>query len=435
MNGSAFAETKNMRGVDGEIIFSDGTTEILEYDTDDTVIKFHAYGGNKKIVSVKLPVNIKTIEFAAFAECTSLESIIIPRGLETIEDSAFLSCAGISSIVVQDGNKCYKSIDGVLFTIDEKRLVCYPPKKSEAEYTVPYGVTDIASSAFYGCKSLVTVNIPESVTFIGGSAFEGCTNLKNIAVPEGVTTVGGGAFKDCVNLESITIPRGVATIGGSTFENCTNLCSITLPKSVTAIKDRAFFGCKRLGSITVYEAAEQGTLPAPIDEFREGILKNSEYREGFLVSTTSIGWNAFDGCESLKAITLPEGVYSIGSHAFKGCKNLESIIVPKSVNYIGRGIFEGCTSLKRIYYKGSSFGWKRIEKAMPYPELIRLGEDQYISAMIYYHYSDSKFYKVMRVFPDLWKDYLDNDKGSLLHKILVAILVASGALIVVSLIF
>ena len=194
MNGSAFAETKNMRGVDGEIIFSDGTTEILEYDTDDTVIKFHTYGGNKKIVSVKLPVNIKTIEFAAFAECTSLESIIIPRGLETIEDSAFLSCAGISSIVVQDGNKCYKSIDGVLFTIDEKRLVCYPPKKSEAEYTVPYtpGVIE-QEGDFTIYAKWVAGNAPSSTT--AGTAATKITTSASVsattsAKPSGVSFSG-----------------------------------------------------------------------------------------------------------------------------------------------------------------------------------------------------------------------------------------------------
>ena len=122
MDGVGFIETKNMRGLDGEIVFSDGTREILEYDKDDPIIKFHTYGGENNIVSVKFPGSVKTIEFAAFTGCTSLESITLPRALEAIEDSAFLSCPSIANITVQDGNKNYKSIDGVLFTSDEKRL-------------------------------------------------------------------------------------------------------------------------------------------------------------------------------------------------------------------------------------------------------------------------------------------------------------------------
>ena len=435
MDGVGFIETKNMRGLDGEIVFSDGTREILEYDKDDPIIKFQTYGGEKNIVSVKFPGSVKTIEFAAFSECTSLESITLPRALEAIEDSAFLSCPSIANITVQDGNKNYKSIDGVLFTSDEKRLICYPPRKVGAEYTVPDGVTDIASSAFYGCTSLVTVNIPESVTFIGGSAFEGCTRLENIAIPKRAKTVGGGAFKDCARLESITVPYGITIIGSSTFANCTNLLNITIPKSVTVIKDGAFSGCKRLESIASYEEESHEPFTPPADEFRTGILKNSEYREGFLLSTTSIGWNAFEGCENLTTVAVPDGAYSIGSYAFKGCSKLTSVIIPKSINYIGFGIFEGCKSMQNIYYKGSAFRWKMIEKKASHPELIKRSEDECEFAMIYYHYSESKFYKILRIFPDLWKDFLENDKKSLLYKILVGIIVVSFSFGLISMFF
>jgi hypothetical protein len=405
MNGTGFIETKNMHGVDGEIVFSDGTSEILEYDTDNPIIKFQTYAENKKIVSVKFPESVKTIEFAAFSYCDSLESITLPGGIESIEGSAFLACPNIASIAVKSSNKCYRSIDGVLFTADEKRLVCYPPKKAGEEYTVPEGVTDIESSAFYGCKSLVAVNIPESVTSIGGSAFEGCTRLKNITVPEGVTVIGGGAFKDCKSIESITVPDGIEVIGSSTFENCKGLLSITIPESVTVIKDRAFAGCGRLSGITV---VKEGKKVAPRkDEFREGILKDNKYREGFLVSTTSIGWYAFEDCESLTSVTVPDGAYSIGSHAFKGCKNLKSIIIPKSVNYIGRDIFEGCVSLEDVYYKGSVFRWKGIEKASLYPEAVRLNENETKFATKYYHYSDSKIYSTVRQVWGRWDKFMN----------------------------
>ena len=99
MNGTGFVETKNMHGVDGEIVFSDGTSEILEYDTDNPIVKFQTYAENKKIVSVKFPESVKTIEFAAFSYCDSLESITLPGGIESIEGSAFLE--GINSIPIK----------------------------------------------------------------------------------------------------------------------------------------------------------------------------------------------------------------------------------------------------------------------------------------------------------------------------------------------
>ena len=43
---------------------------------------------------------------------------------------------------------------------------------------------------------------------------------------------------------------------------------------------------------------------------------------------TSIGGAAFEGCRSLKSITIPDGVTSIGNYAFEGCSSLTSITIP-----------------------------------------------------------------------------------------------------------
>lgn len=59
----------------------------------------------------------------------------------------------------------------------------------------------------------------------------------------------------------------------------------------------------------------------------------------------AIGEYAFYYCESLKSITLPEGVNSIGEGAFYGCKNLMSIDIPSSVVSIGKEAFAECASL------------------------------------------------------------------------------------------
>jgi hypothetical protein len=63
---------------------------------------------------------------------------------------------------------------------------------------------------------------------------------------------------------------------------------------------------------------------------------------------TSIGDYAFDGCEGLTSITIPDSVTSIEDYAFYGCTGLTSIIIPDSVTSIGNAIFSGCSGLKEI---------------------------------------------------------------------------------------
>lgn len=63
---------------------------------------------------------------------------------------------------------------------------------------------------------------------------------------------------------------------------------------------------------------------------------------------TSIGWQAFAGCTLLSSIVIPEGVASIEYGTFSGCVNLPTISIPQSVISISSNAFRGCSSLKEV---------------------------------------------------------------------------------------
>ena len=65
-------------------------------------------------------------------------------------------------------------------------------------------------------------------------------------------------------------------------------------------------------------------------------------------TVTSIGSYAFNLCESLTSITIPDSVTSIGSYAFSSCKSLTNITIPDGVTSIGDAAFYGCESLTSI---------------------------------------------------------------------------------------
>jgi len=57
---------------------------------------------------------------------------------------------------------------------------------------------------------------------------------------------------------------------------------------------------------------------------------------------------AFDGCDNLTNISIPNSVTSIGNGAFMNCYSLTSITIPDSVTSIGAMAFLLCTSLTAI---------------------------------------------------------------------------------------
>ena len=282
--------------------------------------------------------NVASVTYDTFYKCDAVKSITIIDDRISLTGSSFKGLPSLESIIVADNNTQYTSVDGVLFNKEKTRLIRYPAGKTSTTYNIPDSVTEIGSSAFYGCQSLYSIIIPDSVTEIGSSAFYGCKSLNSIIIPGSVSNIGPYAFALCINLENITIPDGVIGIGEYAFRECLSLESITIPNSVTSIGRSAFSSCHSLAFIKLSNA---------ISMISDGMFFecSSLLRITIPSKVTSIGYNAFHLCSSLISIKIPNRVTFIGTDAFRDCKQLASITLPYCIGIMDRCALPSSTAI------------------------------------------------------------------------------------------
>ena len=88
------------------------------------------------------------------------------------------------------------------------------------------GEAHVPHRAFYGNRTLASIEVPDGLTSIGGGAFARCSSLVSVVLPASLTSFytsfGGGTFEGCSSLASVELPAGLTSIGGSAFPaNCT----------------------------------------------------------------------------------------------------------------------------------------------------------------------------------------------------------------------
>jgi len=225
-------------------------------------------------------------------------------------------------------------------------------RKTITSLTIGSGVTKIGDYAFSKCTALHSVKIPANVETIGRYAFGGCTNLVNVAfadngklhtigriafadsgitefvAPASLRTIQRQAFTGCKALKKVVLEGGVQTVEIWAFENCTGLKILVLGQSITSIDSiTAFDGCNAIEYYELYTDAYNNHCLDCETSLKTAIVGgNCSYASGFSRYTALssvkieyaafVGNGAFERCESLKDITIPESVQRIYASAF-----------------------------------------------------------------------------------------------------------------------
>ncbi len=130
-----------------------------------------------------------------------------------------------------------------------------------------------------------------------------------------------------------------ANLVSNDYSELNKMCVMVFDGDVIKIGENAFENCETLTDIMI---------PETVETIGDYAFAGCTSLGAYIPSTTSKAPAKTPSRSGETTIVIPEGVTSIGDFAFKDCESLTSIIIPDSVTSIGDGAFEGCTNLSDI---------------------------------------------------------------------------------------
>ena len=273
---------------------------------------------------------------------------------------------------------------------------------------LPDSLLEIGGWAFYGC-GLQTLQLPEELAYIGPFAFGG-NALTEVTLPEGLRYVDRGVFEGMESLQSVTI-------GPATRLSLYTVSPVFANTNVTihgytnsAAEDYARINGHEFQSVGTMEWTSEGQCGDDVyyqlnrdtgllringtgamwdfnGTWMEGenaaawvdgleLPPWSQERESIRVVTigdgvTSVGDNAFEQCTSLwdvsfgstverigfqafldasfELLALPENITDINGCAFNWCRNLWYVRLPEQLPELYRDAFADCENLRELW--------------------------------------------------------------------------------------
>ena len=298
-----------------------------------SAIGSRAFYSNQRLTSVTLPNTVYVLDSEAFAWCSNLELVTLSDVSYKLEGNIFSYCSKLETVVI------------------------------------PQSVKALGTSMFQGCTSLKTITLPD-VSTIPSNIFYNCRSLESITIPNTVTSIEYNAFANCVKLKDIKLSENLSSIGNYVFQSDSALVSLTLPAHLEKIGQAITRYCPQLEQIKVdpnnaYLCDIDGVI---FSKDKKTLMHFPAGRKGSYAiptGTETIGSYAFYECDSLKQITIPDGVVSLQNYAF-GYLPLTELDLPASVTKIATNYaLYYLQSLKKLIVRTS-------EKVDPYNLLNRI---------------------------------------------------------------
>ena len=323
ISGTTGAKTKYMPGV---FTLFDGNSVINAIHVEEGIGTFASKEGILYIQGQDTTYNE-----LLYCPVGKTGTVIVPKTVTLVRSHAFYE-TGVTHVEFEEFDKTDENYGKQLLTINEQ------------DFTA--GLSTAAS--FHGA-ALTSITFPSHLAVMGTSAVYSGVNYTALTTivfnPDSTVAFKDYALQYNTSLTSVALPK-VSAFGQRVFWNNRSLTSVTFAEgsTMTSIGDYAFCNCTALESISIPKSVQSLGKYA----FQASGLKNINFPEDS--ELTSIGLMAFQNT-ALETFTFPKLVATIGNRMFDGCKSLKEITISEKMTAVmdaTQNIFGNCPVLEKV---------------------------------------------------------------------------------------
>ena len=327
-----------------------------------TSIENGAFSDCSGLTSIVIPNSVRSIGNSAFSACSGLTSVVIPNSVRSIGEYAFYNCSGLASVTIGNsvtsiGNSAF---DGC---------------SSLASIVIPNSVTSIGNSAFKGCNNIKFLEINTASV---GTMFRDMKSLRKLVIGNDIENIPDNAFNGCSNLSSITVGSKIKEIKSYSFNGCNNIAKVFWLTNTPPTGYEYLFGKINYVSNNKYTKLENKVVTQFLSSNFEidGIVYIptsladrkccvADYNPGVNNRDVSIPSTVtYQGVELIVGDIMPHAFYKnelaeamalenkgmVGESAFEDCNNLARVEIPQSITRIEDHAFRNCTALTDAFF-------------------------------------------------------------------------------------